>query len=128
MSLGDPSGFELTYPTNDHYDLSNMLVIKPLLIGVDTNLTVVGASGTIYTFYLFSTTYTSKFQSYFSVFVSNKRSIGKLNILSKSELEKREQEQLAKTETDNSNKQDKHKLDYRKINYESMIILSIAVW
>ncbi|GAA8171608.1 hypothetical protein HpDR147_06660 [Helicobacter pylori] len=119
VSLGDPSGFELTYPTNDHYDLSNMLVIKPLLIGVDTNLTVVGASGTIYTFYLFSTTYTSKFQSYFSVFVSNKRSIGKLNILSKSELEKREQEQLAKTETDNSNKQDKHKLDYRKINYES---------
>ncbi len=72
VSLGDPSGFELTYPTNDHYDLSNMLVIKPLLIGVDTNLTVVGASGTIYTFYLFSTTYTSKFQSYFSVFVSNK--------------------------------------------------------
>ncbi len=57
VSLGDPSGFELTYPTNDHYDLSNMLVIKPLLIGVDTNLTVVGASGTIYTFYLFSTTY-----------------------------------------------------------------------
>ncbi|GAA8350738.1 hypothetical protein HpDR31_14010 [Helicobacter pylori] len=89
VSLGDPSGFELTYPTNDHYDLSNMLVIKPLLIGVDTNLTVVGASGTIYTFYLFSTTYTSKFQSYFSVFVSNKRSIGKLNILSKSELEKK---------------------------------------
>ncbi|NHA47867.1 TrbG/VirB9 family P-type conjugative transfer protein [Helicobacter pylori] len=119
VSLGDPSGFELIYPTNDHYDLSNMLVIKPLLIGVDTNLTVVGASGTIYTFYLFSTTYTSKFQSYFSVFVSNKRSIGKLNILSKSELEKREQEQLAKTETDNSNKQDKRKLDYRKINYES---------
>ncbi|GAA8385191.1 hypothetical protein HpDR42_15000 [Helicobacter pylori] len=77
---------------------------------------------------MFSTTYTSKFQSYFSVFVYNKRSIGKLNILSKSELEKREQEQLAKTETDNSNKQDKHKLDYRKINYESMIILSIAVW
>ncbi|GAA7219693.1 hypothetical protein ID0458_05180 [Helicobacter pylori] len=33
VSLGDPSGFELTYPTNDHYDLSNMLVIKPLLIG-----------------------------------------------------------------------------------------------
>ncbi|GAA8555334.1 hypothetical protein oki1342_14820 [Helicobacter pylori] len=99
VSLGDPSGFELTYPTNDHYGLSNMLVIKPLLIGVDTNLTVVGASGTIYTFYLFSTTYTSKFQSYFSVFVSNKRSIGKLNILSKNELEKREQEQLAKTET-----------------------------
>ncbi|GAA7520020.1 hypothetical protein ckin22_04960 [Helicobacter pylori] len=105
-----------------------MLVIKPLLIGVDTNLTVVGASGTIYTFYLFSTTYISKFQSYFSVFVSNKRSIGKLNILSKSELEKREQEQLAKTETDNFNKQDKHKLDCRKINYESMTILSIAVW
>ncbi|WQR94426.1 TrbG/VirB9 family P-type conjugative transfer protein [Helicobacter pylori] len=121
VSLGDSSGFELTYPTNDHYDLSNMLVIKPLLIGVDTNLTVVGASGTIYTFYLFSTTYTSKFQSYFSVFVSNKRAIGKLNILSKNELEKREQEQWAKTETNtnSSNKQDKQKLDYRKINYES---------
>ncbi|GAA7590835.1 hypothetical protein JP0030_10190 [Helicobacter pylori] len=121
VSLGDSSGFELTYPTNDHYDLSNMLVIKPLLIGVDTNLTVVGASGIIYTFYLFSTTYTSKFQSYFSVFVSNKRAIGKLNILSKNKLEKREQEQWAKTETNtnSSNKQDKQKLDYRKINYES---------
>ncbi|GAA9426286.1 hypothetical protein HpHA283_13470 [Helicobacter pylori] len=47
--------------------------------------------------------------------------IGKLNILSKNELEKREQEQWAKTETNtnSSNKQDKQKLDYRKINYES---------
>ncbi|WP_264828800.1 TrbG/VirB9 family P-type conjugative transfer protein [Helicobacter suis] len=58
VSLGDPSGFEISYPTNEHYSLNNLLVIKPLLIGVDTNLTVIGASGRIYTFYIFSVHFT----------------------------------------------------------------------
>nr|WP_199767629.1 TrbG/VirB9 family P-type conjugative transfer protein [Helicobacter baculiformis] len=80
VSLGDPSGFEISYPANPRYDLNNLLVIKPLLIGVDTNLTVLGASGRIYTFYLFSTHFTSPKQSYFTVFVSNKRTIGALKL------------------------------------------------
>lgn len=61
VSLGDFSGFEFIYFINDYYDLFNMLVIKFLFIGVDINLIVVGVSGIIYIFYLFSIIYISKF-------------------------------------------------------------------
>lgn len=48
------------------------------MIGIDTNLTVIGESGTIYTFYIFSTHFTNRRDPAFTVFVSKDRSISKI--------------------------------------------------
>lgn len=70
------------------YDFSNILLIQPTLVGIDTNLTVIGESGNVYSFYLYSTDYTSKTNPDTVVFVSeNKKQIDKLNIVN---LEKKE--------------------------------------
>ena len=58
--FGDPNGFELTELGKDKWDLSNIITIKPKMIGIDTNLTIIGESGTIYTFYVFSTHFTNR--------------------------------------------------------------------
>ena len=76
--LGDPNGFEVRQIPNQKWNLSNILTIKPKLIGIDTNLLVIGESGTIYTFYVFSTHFTNRRDPAFSVFVSKNRSIGKI--------------------------------------------------
>lgn len=76
--LGDPNGFEARQIPNPKWNLSNILTIKPKLIGIDTNLLVIGESGTIYTFYLFSTHFTNRRDPAFSVFVSKDRRIGKI--------------------------------------------------
>lgn len=81
VSLGDSSFFEVLAPKKEGYDLSNILIIKPLLIGVDTNLTVIGKSGKIYTFYLFSTHFTNSRNPFLTVFISDDRKIGKIDII-----------------------------------------------
>lgn len=81
VSLGDSSFFEILAPVKEGYNLSNILIIKPLLIGVDTNLTVLGKSGKIYTFYLFSTHFTNSRNPVLSVFISDNRKIGKIDII-----------------------------------------------
>ncbi|WP_370690922.1 TrbG/VirB9 family P-type conjugative transfer protein [Helicobacter cappadocius] len=81
VSLGDSSFFEVLAPTKEGYNLSNILIIKPLLIGVDTNLTVIGKSGKIYTFYLFSTHFTNSRNPALTVFISDDRKIGKIDII-----------------------------------------------
>ncbi|PAF48819.1 hypothetical protein BKH41_04110 [Helicobacter sp. 12S02232-10] len=92
ISLGDPSGFEVTLPQKEGFDLSNILIVKPLLIGVDTNLTVIGKSGKIYTFYLFSTHFTNSRNPALSVFISDHRKIGKIDV----DKEKEKKEKLEK--------------------------------
>ncbi|WQT57704.1 TrbG/VirB9 family P-type conjugative transfer protein [Helicobacter pylori] len=52
--------------------ISNILLIKPLQIGVDSNLTIIGKSGKVYSFYVFSTTYTSSKNPALMVYVSSK--------------------------------------------------------
>ena len=76
--FGDPQGFELKELGKDKWDLSNILTIRPKMIGIDTNLTVIGESGTIYTFYIFSTHFTNRRDPAFTVFVSKERSISKI--------------------------------------------------
>lgn len=64
------------------YDFSNILLIQPTLVGIDTNLTVIGESGNVYSFYLYSTDYKSKTNPDTVVFVSeDKKQIDKLNIV-----------------------------------------------
>lgn len=53
-------GFIITKLGIGKYDLSNIVMIQPKYIGIDTNLTIIGQSGNIYSFYIYSTDYKSK--------------------------------------------------------------------
>lgn len=71
--LGDDIGFSTKMLGEDKEHLiSNILLIKPLQIGVDSNLTIIGKSGKVYSFYVFSTTYTSSKNPSLMVYVSSK--------------------------------------------------------
>ncbi|WP_025454889.1 TrbG/VirB9 family P-type conjugative transfer protein [Helicobacter pylori] len=71
--LGDDIGFSTKMLGEDKEHLiSNILLIKPLQIGVDSNLTIIGKSGKVYSFYVFSTTYTSSKNPVLMVYVSSK--------------------------------------------------------
>lgn len=54
--IGDSTGFLV----NEMPNLSNALAIKPMLIGIDTSLTVFTKDKKLHTFYLYSTDYKSK--------------------------------------------------------------------
>lgn len=54
--LGDSTGFKI----DEIPDIANALAIKPLLIGVDTSLTIFTKDKRIHSFYLFSTDYRNK--------------------------------------------------------------------
>lgn len=103
--FGDPNGFELTELGAHKWDLRNVITIKPKLIGIDTNLTVIGESGTIYTFYIFSTHFTNRRDPAFTVFVSKDRKIGKIAMTD-----------LEKQEKGKSNKE----YNYKSIEYEAI--------
>ncbi len=68
--LGDSVGFSTKILGDQQH--SNVLLIKPLQIGVDSNLSVIGKSGKIYAFYLFSTTFTSSKNPTLNVYVSQR--------------------------------------------------------
>lgn len=51
--LGDSTGFKIEQVPN----ISNAIAIKPLLIGIDTSLTIFTKDNKLHTFYLFSTDY-----------------------------------------------------------------------
>lgn len=67
--LGDTTGFEVQVFNKDKPDLKSLIVIKPKLIGSDTNLFLVGESGRVYNFYLFSTDYKNPLNPNLQVFV-----------------------------------------------------------
>jgi len=69
-ALGDETGFDIKSLGVNKYDLSNMVLVKPMQIGIDTSLTIIGESGNIYSFYLFSTDYTNAQNPNLVVFVS----------------------------------------------------------
>lgn len=69
--LGDEVGFNAKILGDKKYQISNILMLKPLQIGVDSNLTIIGKSGKIYTFYIFSTTFTNRKNPAISVFVKS---------------------------------------------------------
>ncbi|PAF46737.1 hypothetical protein BKH41_08490 [Helicobacter sp. 12S02232-10] len=95
--LGDSLGFEALELGRNKYDLSNILVVKPKLIGIDTSLTIIGESGNIYNFYLFSTDYKNSRNPAILVFVSENRTIGKIKVenLELEKAKKLEEEKLA---------------------------------
>ncbi len=66
--LGDKVGFDAkVLESNDH-----ILLIKPLQIGVDSNISVIDSEGKIFSFYVFSTTFTSSKHPNLQVFIEDK--------------------------------------------------------
>ncbi|MCQ2690423.1 TrbG/VirB9 family P-type conjugative transfer protein [Helicobacter pylori] len=66
--LGDKVGFDAKIlESNDR-----ILLIKPLQIGVDSNISVINNEGKIFSFYVFSTTFTSSKHPNLQVFIEDK--------------------------------------------------------
>ncbi|MCQ2728680.1 TrbG/VirB9 family P-type conjugative transfer protein [Helicobacter pylori] len=66
--LGDKVGFDAKIlESNDR-----ILLIKPLQIGVDSNISVIDKEGKIFSFYVFSTTFTSSKHPNLQVFIEDK--------------------------------------------------------
>ncbi len=66
--LGDKVGFDAKIlESNDR-----ILLIKPLQIGVDSNVSVIDSEGKIFSFYVFSTTFTSSKHPNLQVFIEDK--------------------------------------------------------
>ncbi|GAA8806558.1 hypothetical protein VN1316_08870 [Helicobacter pylori] len=66
--LGDKVGFDAKIlESNDR-----ILLIKPLQIGVDSNISVIDNEGKIFSFYVFSTTFTSSRHPNLQVFIEDK--------------------------------------------------------
>ncbi|GAA9384925.1 hypothetical protein TH0802_00400 [Helicobacter pylori] len=66
--LGDKMGFDAKIlESNDR-----ILLIKPLQIGVDSNISVIDNEGKIFSFYVFSTTFTSSKHPNLQVFIDDK--------------------------------------------------------
>ena len=101
--LGDSTGFELKELGTSKYDLSNIITIKPKLVGIDTNLTIIGESGNIYTFYVFSTDHKNRRNPAFLVFISETRKVGKIKVENLEEKAKKEQEKVFKRLVNNAN-------------------------
>lgn len=114
--IGDSVGFEMKELGTSKYDLSNILTIKPKLIGIDTNLTIIGESGNIYSFYVFSTDHKNRRNPAFLVFVSEIRKIDKIKVENLEEKAKKEQEKAFKkligndTSNEQENNEDKKHL------------------
>lgn len=68
--LGDTTGFEVQVFAKNKPNLKSLIVIKPKNIGSDTNLFLVGESGKVYNFYLFSTDYKNSLNPNLQVFVT----------------------------------------------------------
>ncbi|PUD81472.1 TrbG/VirB9 family P-type conjugative transfer protein [Helicobacter pylori] len=66
--LGDKVGFDAKILESS----DRILLIKPLQIGVDSNISVIDSEGKIFSFYVFSTTFTSSKHPNLQVFIEDK--------------------------------------------------------
>ena len=81
MNGGDNVGFKITVLKSEKYDFSNILKVETKIIGIDTNLFVIGESGNIYSFYIYSTDYKDPQQPKSFVFISeNVEAVRKIEI------------------------------------------------
>ncbi len=124
--LGDKVGFDAKIlESNDR-----ILLIKPLQIGVDSNISVIDNEGKVFSFYVFSTTFTSSKHPNLQVFIEDKnyysnafmKPQNKENILEKAPINnkplKEEKEETKEEETitigDNTNAMKIVKKDIQK--------------
>lgn len=70
---GDKFSFEIKVLGVGKYDFQNILQVVPKAVGTDTNITILGESGKIYNFYVYSTDYTYDVQPKSVIYISNSR-------------------------------------------------------
>ncbi|PDW31713.1 conjugal transfer protein [Helicobacter pylori] len=95
--LGDKVGFDAKIlESNDR-----ILLIKPLQIGVDSNISVIDSDGKIFSFYVFSTTFTSSKHPNLQVFIEDKNYYTNAFIKPQKENKENKENTLENTPTNN---------------------------
>ncbi len=117
--LGDKVGFDAKIlESNDR-----ILLIKPLQIGVDSNISVIDNEGKVFSFYVFSTTFTSSKHPNLQVFIEDKNYYS--NAFMKPQKENKEKENKENTleNAPTNNKPLKEKKEETKEKEEETIII-----
>ncbi|WQW09438.1 TrbG/VirB9 family P-type conjugative transfer protein [Helicobacter pylori] len=95
--LGDKVGFDAKIlESNDR-----ILLIKPLQIGVDSNISVIDSEGKIFSFYVFSTTFTSSKHPNLQVFIEDKNYYSNAFLKPQKENKKNKEDTLENAPTNN---------------------------
>ncbi|MFP5989592.1 TrbG/VirB9 family P-type conjugative transfer protein [Helicobacter pylori] len=111
--LGDKVGFDAKIlESNDR-----ILLIKPLQIGVDSNISVIDSEGKIFSFYVFSTTFTSSKHPNLQVFIEDK------NYYSNAFLKPQNKENTLENAPTNNNKPLKEEKEETKEKEEETITI-----
>ncbi|WRF17087.1 TrbG/VirB9 family P-type conjugative transfer protein [Helicobacter pylori] len=115
--LGDKVGFDAKIlESNDR-----ILLIKPLQIGVDSNISVIDNEGKIFSFYVFSTTFTSSKHPNLQVFIEDKNYYS--NAFLKPQKENKENKENTLENAPTNNKPLKEKKEETKEKEEETIII-----
>ncbi|MFP6033622.1 TrbG/VirB9 family P-type conjugative transfer protein [Helicobacter pylori] len=115
--LGDKVGFDAKIlESNDR-----ILLIKPLQIGVDSNISVIDNEGKIFSFYVFSTTFTSSKHPNLQVFIEDKNYYS--NAFLKPQKENKENKENALENTPTNNKPLKEEKEETKAKEEETITI-----
>ncbi|MGL2490261.1 TrbG/VirB9 family P-type conjugative transfer protein [Helicobacter pylori] len=115
--LGDKVGFDAKIlESNDR-----ILLIKPLQIGVDSNISVIDSEGKIFSFYVFSTTFTSSKHPNLQVFIEDKNYYS--NAFIKPQKENKENKENTLENTPTNNKPLKEKKEETKEKEEETITI-----
>ncbi len=115
--LGDKVGFDAKIlESNDR-----ILLIKPLQIGVDSNISVIDNEGKIFSFYVFSTTFTSSKHPNLQVFIEDKNYYS--NAFLKPQKENKENKENVLENTPTNNKPLKEEKEETKEKEEETITI-----
>ncbi|MCQ2646684.1 TrbG/VirB9 family P-type conjugative transfer protein [Helicobacter pylori] len=115
--LGDKVGFDAKIlESNDR-----ILLIKPLQIGVDSNISVIDNEGKIFSFYVFSTTFTSSKHPNLQVFIEDKNYYS--NAFLKPQKENKENKENTLENAPTNNKPLKEEKEEAKEKEEETIII-----
>ncbi|WQV03928.1 TrbG/VirB9 family P-type conjugative transfer protein [Helicobacter pylori] len=115
--LGDKVGFDAKIlESNDR-----ILLIKPLQIGVDSNISVIDSEGKIFSFYVFSTTFTSSKHPNLQVFIEDKNYY--TNAFIKPQKENKENKENTLENAPTNNKPLKEEKEETKTPEEEAIII-----
>ncbi|RKV10139.1 TrbG/VirB9 family P-type conjugative transfer protein [Helicobacter pylori] len=115
--LGDKVGFDAKIlESNDR-----ILLIKPLQIGVDSNISVIDSEGKIFSFYVFSTTFTSSKHPNLQVFIEDKNYYS--NAFIKPQKENKENKENTPENAPTNNKPSKEEKEETKEKEEETITI-----
>ncbi|MFP6321839.1 TrbG/VirB9 family P-type conjugative transfer protein [Helicobacter pylori] len=117
--LGDKVGFDAKIlESNDR-----ILLIKPLQIGVDSNISVIDNEGKIFSFYVFSTTFTSSKHPNLQVFIEDKNYYSNAFLKPQKENKEKENKENTLENTPTNNKPLKEEKEETKEKEEETIII-----